>query len=385
MRKIYLDHNATTPVHPEVRKAMMPFLTRGFGNPSSPHWAGREVSGHIDTAREQVASLINSSPTEVIFTCGGSEGDNMAVKGIVMQRGKGTHVITTAVEHPAVYSTCRLLESSGFGFTFVPVDKTGRVDPDRIRKAIRKKTALISVMYSNNETGVLNPIREISEIAREKGIILHTDAVQAVGKIPVDVKALGVDMLTASGHKFNAPKGVGFQYIRKGLQIPPLISGGHQERGMRAGTENVPGIVALGKASEIAKSEMEKKARTLGRLRDRLERDILRRVPDTEVNGTTEHRIYNTTNISFKNIEGDALLALLDREGIAVSTGSACASESTEPSRILTAMGIEPLCSRGALRFSLGLGTTKEDIDYCLKVLPPLARRLLEMSPFFSG
>jgi cysteine desulfurase len=364
---------------------MLPFLGGDFGNPSSSHWAGRGVSGHVDRAREQVASLINARPSEVVFTSGGSEGDNMAVKGMAMLKGRGCHVVTTTVEHPAVYSTCRYLERYGFYFSYVPVGETGRVDPEAVRAAIREETVLISVMYANNETGTLNPMEEIASIARERGVVLHTDAVQAVGKVPLDVRGLGVDILTASGHKYNAPKGVGFQYVREGLDLFPLISGGHQERGLRAGTENVPGIAALGKASEVAGEGIEERRRAIGALRDRLEQGILEQVPETVVNGSAGHRTYNTSNISFRHIEGDALMALLDREGIAVSTGSACTSESTEPSRVLTAMGLEPLRSRGAIRFSLGLGTTEEDVDYCLEVLPPLARRLQEMSPYFPG
>lgn len=383
MRRVYLDHNATTPVHPLVGKAMLPFIGEKFGNPSSSHWAGREISDYPALARQQVASLINADPSEIIFTSGGSEGDNMAIKGIVIKQGKGCHVITTAVEHPAVLNTCRLLDRFGFDFTYVAVNEKGIVEPDAIKAAIRKETVLVSVMLANNETGCINPLEEISAITREHGLLLHTDAVQAMGKIPVDVKALKVDILTASGHKYNAPKGVGFQYIREGLDIIPLISGGHQEKGLRAGTENISGIVALGKTSEIAAEQMQDRHRTIGALRDRLERSIMEQVPETVLNGHPARRVYNTSNISFKYIEGEALMAFLDKEGIAVSTGSACSSDSSEPSHVLTAMGLEPLCSRGALRFSLGLGNTAEDIDYCLEVLPPLARKLQKMSPYY--
>jgi cysteine desulfurase len=385
MRKVYFDHNATSPVHPEVRDAMLPFLGEHFGNPSSSHWAGRDVAGHVRRAREQIAALLHAHPSEIIFTGSGSEGDNLALKGVLMRKGAGAHVITAETEHPAVFSTCKALERQGFTVTYVSVGKDGMVDPDDVKRALRKDTAIISIMYANNETGVINPVREIATMAREHGVLFHTDAVQAVGKIPLDVEDLGVDLLTASGHKYNAPKGVGFQYIREGIELLPLISGGHQEHGVRAGTENVAGVVALGTASEIAARDMPERVRTLGALRDRLEEGILREVPEAVVNGNRENRMYNTANVSIKFVEGDALMSLLDRAGIAVSTGSACASGETEPSHVLTAMGIEPLVSRGALRFSLGLGSTEEDVDYCLEVLVPLAKKLQKMSPFYSG
>jgi cysteine desulfurase len=385
MREVYLDHNATTPVHPEAKDAMLPYLDRAFGNPSSSHWAGREAREAVERARAQVADLISADPSEIVFTSGGSEGDNMAVRGAVMEHGRGSHVIISSVEHPAVFGTCRLLEKGGLRVTYLPVGESGRVEVKDVQKAMGKRTVLISVMLANNETGVMNPVGEIVRIARERGILMHTDAVQAVGKAPIDVRALGVDILTASGHKFNAPKGVGFQYVREGLRLPPIISGGHHERGLRAGTENVPGIAALGMACAVAKRDMAEKVRAVGALRDRLERGILEKVPGTVVNGDRSHRVYNTTNISFRGIEGDALMALLDREGIAVSTGSACAAGSTEPSRVLTAMGLDVVRSRGAVRFSLGLGTAEEDIDRCLKIVPAIANRLLEMSPLYEG
>ncbi len=385
MRKVYFDHNATTPIHPEVKEVMLPFLSEKFGNPSSIHWAGREVRAYVEEAREKVAKMINAEPSEIVFTSCGSEGDNMAIKGVLMGNlKKGRHMITTCVEHPAVYRTCQFLEKFNFEVTYVPVDAYGMVDPDDIKKAIRKDTVLISVMYANNETGNIFPIKEIANIAKEHDIIFHTDAVQVVGKIAIDVKDLGVDLLTASGHKFNAPKGVGFQYIRKGLDILPLISGGHQERGLRAGTENMAGIVALGKACEIAVNTMDEKAKVVSELRDRLERGILEKIQDTVINGHPKNRLYNTTNISFKYIEAEALLVMLDMHGIAVSTGSACSSGATEPSYVLTAMNLDPLCSRGALRFSLGYGNTVEDVDYCLEVLPPLVEKIRKMSPFYK-
>lgn len=385
MKKVYFDHNATTPIHPEVRKSIEPFLNEKFGNPSSIHWAGREVRAYVEEAREKVANLVNADPSEIIFTSCGSEGDNMAIKGVLMGNlNKGRHIVTTVVEHPAVYRTCKFLEEFNFEVTYVPVDSYGMVDPDNIRKAIKKDTVLISVMYANNETGNLFPIREIAQIAKERDIVFHTDAVQVVGKTPIDVKELGVDILTASGHKFNAPKGIGFQYIRKGVKVLPLISGGHQERELRAGTENMLGIVAIGEASRIAKEEMEEKSKYIGYLRDKLEKGILNTIPDTVINGHPEKRLYNTTNISFKYIEAEALLVMLDMNGIAVSTGSACSSGATEPSYVLQAMNLDPLCSRGALRFSLGYGNTEEDVDYCLSVLPPLVEKIRKMSPFYK-
>lgn len=385
MRKVYFDHNATTPIHPEVRKSIEPFLNEKFGNPSSIHWAGREVKVYLEEARDKVAKLINAKPSEIIFTSCGSEGDNMAIKGVLMGNlKKGRHMITSCVEHPAVFRTCKFLEKFDFEVTYVKVDSYGMVDPDDIKKAIRKDTVLISIMYANNETGNIFPIKEIAKIAREYDIVFHTDAVQVVGKIPIDVKELDVDILTASGHKFNAPKGIGFQYIREGVEVLPLISGGHQERELRAGTENMLGIVAIGEASRIAREEMEEKSKHIKYLRDRLEKGILDSIPDTVINGHSEKRLYNTTNISFKYIEAEALLVLLDMNGIAVSTGSACSSGATEPSYVLQAMSLDPLCSRGALRFSLGYGNTEEDVDYCLSVLPSLVEKIRKMSPFYK-
>ena len=388
MKKIYFDHNATTPVAPEVKEAMGPFLDDKFGNPSSVHQAGREARQSVEWARQQAASLINASPSEIVFTSGGSEGDNMAVKGVLFNYLKqGGHIITTLVEHPAVLETFSYMEKFfGFEATYLGVDGYGMVDPDALKKAIRKDTVLISIMAANNETGNIFPVKEMAEMARERGIIFHTDAVQVTGKMPVDVKELGVDLLTASGHKFNAPKGVGFQYVKSGIKVPPvLITGGHQEHGFRAGTGNVPGIAALGKACEMATGPMDGKAKTIGALRDRLEQGILENIPETVLNGHRENRIYNTSNISFKYVEAEAILQMLDMKGIAVSTGSACSSETSEPSHVLQAMGLPPMCSRGAIRFSLGMGNTEEDVDYCLEVLGPIVDRLQKMSPLFPA
>ncbi len=396
MKRIYFDHNATTPVAAEAREAMGPFLGDKFGNPSSVHRAGREAAEAVETARGQAAALINADPSEVVFTSGGSEGDNMAIRGVLFNYLKqGGHIVTTAVEHPAVLETVRTMERCfGFEAAYLPVDSLGMVDPADLEKAIRKDTVLISVMSANNETGNIFPVKEMASIAREHGIIFHTDAVQVTGKIAADVRGWEVDLLTASGHKFNAPKGVGFQFIKKGVfkkALPVLITGGHQERGLRAGTENVPGIAALGKACELAISSMRDyssmsgKAEKIGALRDRLEEGILQKIPETVLNGHKENRIYNTSNISFRYVEAEAILQMLDMKGIAVSTGSACSSETSEPSHVLQAMGLPPICSRGAIRFSLGLGNTEDDVDYCLEVLPPILERLQKMSPFFPA
>ena len=386
MKRVYFDHNATTPVHPAVREAMVPFLGEAFGNPSSSHQAGREAREAVERARGQVAALINADPEEIFFTSGGTEGDNTAIKGVLfdfLRKEQTGHCITTAVEHPAVIEPLRWMEKFfGFDTAFLPVDGSGMPDPGDLEKAIRSDTVLISVMAANNETGNMFPIREMARIAREHGIAFHTDAVQLTGKMPIDVRDLGVDMLTASGHKFNAPKSAGFQYIRKRfLAGEPLITGGHQERGFRSGTEGVPGIVGLGMACEIARAAMEEKRRHIGRLRDRLEDGILSNLSETVLNGHKEKRVYNTCNISFRYVEGEAVLQMLDMRGVCVSTGSACSSETAEPSHVLQAMGLSPVCSRGAVRFSLGLGNTEEEVDYCLEALIPIVRRLQEMSP----
>lgn len=386
MNRIYFDHNATTPVHPEVRTAMRPYLDEFFGNPSSAHWAGREVREADITARTQAAALIGAHPDELVFTSGGTEADNMALRGALsLMRSRGRHVIVSSVEHPAVYKTCRELEAQGLcELTVVGVDKTGLIDPQDVRRAMRPDTVLVSVMFANNETGTMMPLAEISTIAREGGALMHTDAVQGLGKVPVDVQALGVDLLSASGHKFNAPKGIGFQYIRRGVELPPLLYGGGQERGLRAGTENLPGIVGLGKACEVAMREMPEKAAYVSALRQRLEQGILGRLEAVNLNGHPTLRVYNTCNISFSYIEAEALLAVLDMGGIAVTSGSACSSGNSEPSRVLSAMGLEPVCSRGAVRFSLGAENTEDDVERCLEVLVPAVKKLQAISPFFT-
>ncbi|MFO7982476.1 MAG: cysteine desulfurase NifS [Desulfuromonadales bacterium] len=385
MKQIYMDNNATTPVRSEVLEAMLPFFRESFGNPSSVHWAGRAVSGAVEDARGQVAKLINCSPAEIVFTSCGSEGDNMALKGTVEAlKEKGNHIITTAVEHPAVLDTCKFLEKQGCAVTFLPVDENGTLDPGLLEAAITDKTILISVMWGNNETGSIYPMEEIGAIARKHKIRFHTDAVQAVGKIPVDVQKANVDLLVLSGHKIGAPKGVGAIYVRKGTRMTPLLHGGHQERNRRAGTHNVAGIVGLGVACEIAGERLEVDPPRIERLRDRLEEGIIQTIPEIKVNGKTKERLPNTLNVSFAYIEGESLLLNLDMKGVAASTGSACTSGSLEPSHVMGAMGVEVALAHSSTRFSLGPDNTEEDVDYVLEIMPPIIERLREMSPLYK-
>ncbi|MGK2944089.1 MAG: cysteine desulfurase NifS [Desulfuromonadales bacterium] len=387
MNRIYLDYNATSPVRPEVLEVMLPFYKEQFGNPSSVHWAGRQVSGALEKAREQVAALFNASPAEIVFVSCGSEGDNMAIKGtLAALKEKGNHVITTAVEHPAVLETCEALEKDGYEVTFLPVDKDGQLDLADLEKAITDKTVLISVMWANNETGNIYPIEEIGKIAKKYNIRFHTDAVQAVGKIPVDVQKANVDLLVISGHKLGAPKGVGAIYIRRGTRIATFLHGGHQERNRRAGTQNVAGIVGLGKACEIAGAELDEYYKRVRLLRDRLEDGIFSQVPDIKLNGTPDRnqRLPNTLNVSFAYIEGESLLLNLDMFGIAASSGSACTSGSLEPSHVMGAMCVEVTLAHSSTRFSLGPETTAEDIDKVLEVLPATVQRLRDMSPLYN-
>lgn len=384
MRRVYMDHNATTPVHPEVLEAMMPFFRDQFGNASSIHWAGREVKKYLDEAREKVAALLHASPEEVIFTGCGTESDNMAIKGVALAlREKGRHIITTQVEHHAVLHTCQFLENMGYEVTYLPVDGEGLIDLEKLRRSIKAETILITIMFANNETGTIFPVQEIGEIAREKGVIFHTDAVQAVGKLPIDLQQLPVDILSLSGHKLYSPKGIGAQYIRKGTKLTSLIHGGAQERSRRAGTENIPYIIGLGKASEIALRDFQKRHIHLIALRDRLNQEIIKRVPHVKRNGHPTQRLPNTLNMSFLYIEGESLLLNLDLEGIAVSSGSACTSGSLEPSHVLLAMGIPHEIAQSAIRLSLGWNNTEEDIDYVVEALPRIVKRLRDMSPLY--
>lgn len=374
---IYLDHNATTPVHPDVVEALLPFLTEKFGNPSSIHWAGRAVKGAVEEARERVARLVGCEPGEVVFTASGTEADNMAIKGVAAAlAGRGDHIVATRVEHPAVVNPLLLLERQGYTVTWIDVDGDGGLDPRRLEAAITDRTILVCAMAANNETGVLFPMREIGEIAARRKVSLHCDAVQAAGKIPLGFRESGISLLALSGHKLNAPKGVGALVIRRGVKCHPLIHGGAQERNRRGGTENVAGIVAFGTACEIAAATMAGEMERLRVLRDRLEEGVLALVPGSRVNGSRERRLPTTTNISFAGVEADSLLMALDLEGIAASSGSACSSGTLKLSPVLAAMGIAPEVARGSVRFSLGRGNTEGEIARVLEVLPGIVARM---------
>jgi len=386
VRKVYLDHNATTPVHPEVRKAVEPYLDDQFGNPSSIHWAGRDVRKGVEDARQEIASFFGCQPLELVFTSSGTESDNLAIKGIAYRKGNaGKHIITSQVEHPAVINTCRFLERQGFRVTYVPVNRYGIVEPDSVRDALAEDTILVSVMHANNETGDIMPVPEIGAIAREAGAVMHTDAVQAAGKIPIDFGTLPVDLLTFSGHKVNALKGTGGLIVRKGVEIEAMTHGGHQERGRRGGTENVAGIVAMGRSFQILKEEMEEEVAETRRLRDRFEKGLFGRIPALVLNGHPTERLPNTVNISFRFVEGEAMLLNLDMMGIACSSGSACTSGSLEASPILLAMGADPTDAQGALRFSLGRGNTEEDIDYAVLAIETVVTKLRALSPLYTN
>lgn len=386
MRKVYFDHNATTPVRKEVQEALLPYTFEEYGNPSSIHWAGREVRRKTEWAREKVAAFFGCEAGEIIFTSSGTESDNLAIKGVAFKNlDRRGHIITSSVEHSAVIKSCSSLQKIGFDVSYLPVGRDGLVDPDDVVRSIRSDTILITVMHANNETGVINPVKDIAKISREHEIPFHTDAVQAIGKIPATVDDLEADIITFSGHKINALKGVGGIYVRKGLQLEPIIHGGHQERGRRSGTENIVGIVSIGKAFELIASEWEEESQDVMRLRDRFENGLLERVPDIYVNGTREARLPNTTNISFRFIEGEALIVALDMVGIAASTGSACTSGSTEPSYVLTGMRVDPIDAQGSLRFSLGYGNTDEDVDYALEKIPEIVTKLRSLSPIYKA
>jgi len=381
---VYLDNNATTPVDRRVYEAMSPYLFEKFGNPSTLYSIGAEARAAVEEARKRVADLVGAKPDEIVFTGCGSESDNMALKGVAfahMERGK--HIIVSSVEHHAVLNTAAYLEKIGFEVTYLPVDRYGMVDPDDLRRAIRTDTILVSVMLANNEIGTIQPIKELCLVSHERGVLFHTDAVQAAGKLRIDVEELGVDLLSLSAHKIYGPKGVGALYIRKGTKVHPLIHGGHQERGRRAGTENVAGIVGFGKAAEIALQEMEEEAVRIAGLRDRLEGGILERIEDVLINGHPEKRLPNTTNISFRYIEGEAIILKLASHGIFASTGSACSSDTLEPSHVLMAIGLSPEVGHGSVRFSLGKFNTADDVDRTLEVLPEVVSNLREMSPFW--
>ncbi|MEW6721011.1 MAG: cysteine desulfurase family protein [Thermodesulfobacteriota bacterium] len=386
MRKVYFDHNATTPVHPEVAEAVLPYLGELFGNPSSIHWAGRDVRKAIEDAREEVAAFFGCRPLEIVFTSSGTESDNLALKGVSHLDGnRGKHIVTCRVEHPAVMNTCRFLESQGYRVTYVPVNRQGIVEPEVVRTAIEPDTFLVSIMAANNETGCLMPVREIGEIARKAGALMHTDAVQAAGKVPLDWETLPVDLLTFSGHKINGIKGAGGLIVRKGVEISADLTGGHQERGRRGGTENVVGIVGMGKAFSLLRRNMTSEIGEARRLRDALEKGIFDRIPELVLNGHPTQRLPNTLNVSFRFVEGEALLLNLDMMGIACSSGSACTSGSLEASPVLLAMGADPTDAQGALRFSLGYGNTDEDVSYTVDALVKVVDKLRAMSPLYNS
>jgi cysteine desulfurase len=383
-RSVYVDNNATTAVAPEVTESMLPFFNEYWGNPSSMHTFGGGVKKHIDKAREQVAALIGAEhPNEIIFTSCGSESDNMAIRGAVDAMGGHPHIITTRVEHAAVLGPCHYLEDKGYRLSTLDVDEKGHVNMEQMHEfSVSGKKTLASIMWANNETGVIFPVAEIGAVIKEGGAVFHTDAVQIVGKLPVSVRELPIDLLSISGHKLHAPKGVGALYVRRGTKITPQIMGGHQERGRRAGTENVPYIVGLGKACELAMQRMQQDAEYERKLRDRMEEGILATCKGAHVNGDRENRLPNTTNISFEYVEGEAILLMLDDVGICASTGSACASGSLEPSHVLRAMEVPRSMLHGSIRLSLSRYSTEEDVDYVLEQMPRIINRLRELSPF---
>ncbi len=418
MNRVYLDFNATTPVEPEVLDAMLPYFSGEFANAASIHTPGQRARAAVETAREQVAALVGGRPQEIVFTSGGTESDNHAIFGIVNPLVSGPfpsldknddfpphrhvlsqhkHVITTAIEHEAVLNTCQALEKDGVAVTYLSVDRDGRVDPGAVRRAIQTgrsapnsissnippATTLITIMHANNELGTIQPLEEIGRIAKEADVYFHADAVQSAGKIPIDVNTLQVDLLSVSGHKFYAPKGIGALYVRGGTRLRQLLYGGHHQRGFRPGTENVAGIVGLGKAAELARKSLAEDARRLSALRDQLQQGLLRRVPQSRVNGGEAPRTPNTTNLVFPGVEGEALLIALDLKGLACSTGAACSSGAVEPSHVLTAIGLPPEEARASLRFSLGRHTAPADIDFALNVVPAAVAQLRELSPTF--
>jgi cysteine desulfurase len=380
--RIYFDHNATTPLHPAVLEAMTQALADDFGNASSVHAFGQKAKAHLDLARARVATLIGAEPTDLVWTAGGTEADNFAVRGIaeaLQARGR-THLVASAIEHEAVLNTCKHLARRGWTLTLVAPDSNGLISPQALREAVTAQTALVSVMHANNEIGTLQPIAALAEVAHEAGAMFHTDAVQTVGKVAVDVAALGVDLLSLSGHKFGGPKGTGALWIRRGTRIAPILTGGRHERNRRAGTENVPALVGIGVAAVEAQDHASVNAERVGHLRDRLETGILNRVAGTVINGDRTRRVFNTTNVSFERVEAESLLIALDLEGVAVSTGSACSSGTLEPSHVLKAMRLPPARTQGALRFSLGSTNTDAEVDYVLDVLPTLVAKLRSLT-----
>jgi len=385
MRRVYLDYAATSPVRCEVVKAMQPYFSDIFGNPSSMHAFGRDAKVAIETSRAEVAHLIGAEPGQIIFTSGGTEANNFAIKGVACaKQEKGDHIITASIEHHSVLETCRFLQQQGFKVTYLPVDRYGLVDPSEVKRAITKKTILVSVMHANNEIGTIEPIAEIGKITRQEGICFHTDAVQTFGAIPVNVNELNVDLLSASAHKLYGPKGVGMLYVRKGIRISSFLHGGEQEGRKRAGTENVAGIVGFGKAADLALNELNERIEHARKLRDKLIKGIFYHIEDVGLNGHSGLRLPNNVNVAIAFIEGESVLLNLDLAGIAVSTGSACSSNSLEPSHVLLATGLSPEVCHGTLRFSIGCDTTEDDINYVLEELVKTVKRLREMSPLYK-
>ncbi len=386
MQRVYLDYAATTPTHPEVVKAMLPYFTESFGNPASIYGCGQDAKEAVEAARASIAALIGSREDEIVFTSGGTEADNAALKGVAYASNKkGSHIITSAIEHHAILETGHFLQTQGFEVTFLPVDGYGMVDPDDVRRAITDKTVLVSIMHANNEIGTIQPIAEIARITREAGVYLHTDAVQTTGHVPFSVDELGVDMLSLSAHKFYGPKGVGVCYVRQGTKLVSFMHGGEQEFGRRASTHNVPGIVGLGKASQIARQEIDEEAARVTRLRDKLIHGLLADIDHARLNGHPQIRLPNNVNLSIAYAEGESMCLQLDREGICCSTGSACSSTEETPSHVLLALGLSPLEAHCSLRFSLGKWTTEEEIDHVLEVLPRIVAKLRAMSPLLKS
>ena len=377
-----MDNNATTKVADEVVEEMLPYFGQFYGNPSSMHTFGGQVGKKIVEARERIASLLGCSPDEIVFTSCGTESDNTAIRGVLESVGMRRKIITSRVEHPAVLGMCRQLEGHGYMVVEIGVDKQGRLNVDELKNCVDDDTALVTIMHANNETGVIFPVEEIARFVKSKGVVFHTDAVQSVGKIPVNLKDSASDLLSISGHKLHAPKGVGVLYVRKGTRLTPFMVGGHQESGKRAGTENVPGIIALGKACELAEQNIVHENTVVKGLRDRLEKKILETCPDSFVNGDVENRLPNTSNISFEYIEGESILMMLDRYGICASSGSACTSGSLEPSHVLRAMGVPFTAAHGSIRYSLSRYTTEQEVDFAAEKMPAIVNRLRELSPF---
>ncbi len=384
METVYLDNNATTQVAPEVVEAMLPYFSDLYGNPSSMHFFGGQVGRKIEEAREKVARLLGAQPDEIVFTSCGTESDNAAIMGTLDRYPEKRHFVTTRVEHPAVWNQCPYLRSKGYRVTELSVDRKGRLDLEELRSALTDDTAMVSIMYANNETGVMFPIDAIGEIVKAKGIPFHTDAVQAVGKIPLDMSRQPIDMLSLSGHKLHAPKGIGVLYLRRGTKFSPLMKGGHQEKGRRGGTENVPYIVGLGKAAELALAHMEEENTRVRALRDRMEMAIIESIPNTLVNGDVENRLPNTSSVCFEYVEGESILMMLDEVGVCASSGSACTSGSLEPSHVLRAMGVPFTAAHGSIRLSLSVYTRDQEVDHLVKHLPPIIENLRNISPFWK-